>query len=145
MNLNKRRAASHNTDPLINFKKSDVVSMLTEAGWELVKGPVVNKGEWNQFSDWTAVRGDKILQVARQRKGERLDWNQIGRELMDVLGDMTHDEFIEALNINGMKLEEGSDKYVMTGHGSVNRTQWGSNLRNQLAGLIRIQKLGAIK
>ena len=84
MNLNQRRALSSESDPLNKFRKSDVVHMLTENGWDLNKGPTVNKGEWNQHHDWMATKeGHQDILVARQSKGERLDWDEIGRELMD--------------------------------------------------------------
>ena len=55
--------------------------------------------------------------------------------------DLTHEEFISELDQRGMKIEGDmvDSPYVQTGYGSYNRFNVGTNRRDQLDELIKMQ------
>jgi len=76
MNLNHRRPASSPVrmlDPIAT--KADLAEALAAEGWKLERGPVVDKGEWNERRNFHAVRDDADpVWLGSVMKGERGDW-----------------------------------------------------------------------
>lgn len=80
MSLNMRRPTGARTNPFEkrNTKKW-LVDVLKEAGYKLVV-KMDNVGEWNELRDFSAVKGDSVIELDIAMKGEKPNWEWMIKE-----------------------------------------------------------------
>jgi hypothetical protein len=56
-----------------------VENFLDDEGWTIEKGPVENRGEWNQHSKIHVVYGEIKIHIDSRGPGDRTDWKDATR------------------------------------------------------------------